>query len=81
MWKVPASLNLSLQSLLFITNFAPNRVVFFLGGTMNLSLQRQVEDEASQFGDIVQVNDIADIVNCPGCRKNQNLNLVKKNST
>ena len=36
---------------------------------MNTSLQRQVEDEASQFGDIVQVNDIADIVNCPVCQK------------
>ena len=74
----PPSLKLSLQSLPSITNFGPNRVVFILGGTMNTSLQRQVEDEASQFGDIVQVNDIADIVNCPGCRKNQNLNLVRK---
>ena len=47
---------------------------------MNLSLQRQVEDEASQFGDIVQVNDIADIVNCPVCKKKEekNLSLVKK---
>ena len=61
---VPPSLKLSLQSLPSITNFGPNRVVFILGGTMNTSLQRQVEDEASQFGDIVQVNDIADIVNC-----------------
>ena len=43
---------------------------------MNLSLQRQVEDEASQFGDIVQVNEIADNVNSPGCQKK--LNLVKK---
>ena len=43
---------------------------------MNLSLQRQVEDEASEFGDIVQVNEIAHNVNCPGCQKK--LNLVKK---
>merc|ERR1712012_4692 len=33
-----------------------SRVVFILGGTMNTSLQRQVEDEASQFGDIVQAD-------------------------
>ena len=81
MWKVPASLNLSLQSLLSITNFALNRVVFFLGGTMNLSLQRQVEDEASQFGDIVQVNDIADIVNCPVCQKKRGKKFKPREKT
>ena len=31
------------------------RVAFILGGTLNLSLQEEVESEAAQFGDIVQV--------------------------
>ena len=34
------------------------RVAFILGGTLNLSLQNEVEAEAAQFGDIVQVEQI-----------------------
>ena len=33
-----------------------SRVAFILGGTLNVSLQKEVEDEAAQFGDIVQVS-------------------------
>ena len=40
------------------------RVAFVLGRSLNLSLQKEVEGEAAQFGDIVQV----DLHNSRSCR-------------
>ena len=45
----------SLEPLLAIFK-KTSRVAFILGGTLNVSLQKEVEDEAAQFGDIVQVS-------------------------
>ena len=36
------------------------RVAFILGRSLNLSLQKEVEEEAAQFGDIIQVEKILD---------------------